>query len=65
MQVRKVLGATLDENLKMIADSIRYLKRKGREVFFDAEHFFDGYIENPDYALKVLTAAADAGATCD
>lgn len=64
MQVRKVLAATLEENIRMVADSVRYLTRKGREVFFDAEHFFDGYIENPKYALKVLTAAAEAGATC-
>ena len=63
MQVKHVLNATLDENLRMIDDSIRLLRRKRRQVFFDAEHFFDGYAENPAYALKVLEAAANAGAT--
>jgi len=63
MQVKHVLSATLDENLRMIDDSIRFLRRKRRQVFFDAEHFFDGYVENPEYALKVLEAAANAGAT--
>ncbi|MCH9022244.1 MAG: citramalate synthase [Planctomycetes bacterium] len=61
-QVQKVLSATLDENLKMIADSIHFLRKKGREVLFDVEHFFDGYKENPAYAMKVVEAAADAGA---
>jgi len=63
MQVREVLRASLDENLKMIEDSVRFLRRKGREVFFDGEHFFDGYKEDPDYALKTLAAAAAAGAS--
>jgi 2-isopropylmalate synthase len=62
--VTDVLGTTLDENLKMIADSVAYCKSQGREVFYDAEHFFDGFRANPDYALKTLTAAADAGASC-
>lgn len=61
-QVREVLGTTLDENLRMVAESVAYLKQAGREVFFDAEHFFDGYAEDPDYALAVLKAAAEAGA---
>ena len=47
LHVTQVLETTLEENLAMIADSIRFLKRKGREVFFDAEHFFDGYKANP------------------
>ena len=63
MQVKKVLHATLAENLRMVSDSVRYLRSKGREVFFDAEHFFDGYQANPSYALKVLEAAAEAGAS--
>jgi 2-isopropylmalate synthase len=63
MQVKKVLGTSLEENLCMVVDSVRFLKRKGREVFFDAEHFFDGYKENPDYAILVLEAAAEVGAT--
>lgn len=62
-QVREVLGATLDENLKMIADSVAHCRSKGREVFYDAEHFFDGYKANPEYALKTLRAAEEAGAT--
>ncbi len=63
MQVKTVLRASLDENLKMVEDSIRFLKGRTREVFFDAEHFFDGYLENPQYALKVLQVAAEAGAS--
>jgi len=62
MQVKKVLNTSLEENLRMISDSVRFLKRKGREIILDAEHFFDGFLDNPDYALKVLQAAADAGA---
>jgi len=62
MHVKKVLGASLEENLRMVEDSVRFLKNKGREVFVDAEHFFDGYKANPVYAMKVLTAAAEAGA---
>jgi 2-isopropylmalate synthase len=63
-QVEKVLATSLDENIAMVADSIRYLKSKGRIVFFDAEHFFDGYKADKDYSLKVLAAAAAAGAEC-
>jgi 2-isopropylmalate synthase len=62
LHVEKVLKTDLDTNLKMIADSVRRLKRAGREVFYDAEHFFDGYRANPDYAMKTLEAAADSGA---
>ncbi|MSQ08625.1 MAG: citramalate synthase [Dehalococcoidia bacterium] len=61
-QVKKVLGTSLEENLAMIADSVTHLKAQGRRVFFDAEHFFDGYKSNPDYALQALRVAADAGA---
>jgi 2-isopropylmalate synthase len=46
----------------MIADSVRFLKKHGKEVIYDAEHFFDGYLDNPEYALQTLQAAADAGA---
>jgi len=63
-QVTKILETTLDENLSMIADSIRYLKAKGLGVFFDAEHFFDGFKANPTYALRTLKVAAEAGADC-
>lgn len=62
MQVERILGTTLDENLRMVTESIAFLKAAGREVFFDAEHFFDGYADDPDYALAVVRAAAAAGA---
>ena len=60
--VHQVLRVSLEENLAMIADSVRYLKAHGREVIYDAEHFFDGYHASPDYALATLRAAAAAGA---
>ncbi len=63
-QVTQVLETTLEENCRMIADSISYLKSKGISVFFDAEHFFDGFKGNPAYALRILEVAADAGADC-
>ena len=63
-QVTQVLETTLEENLRMVADSIAYLKSNGKRVFFDAEHFFDGYKANEAYALDVLKAAAAAGAEC-
>jgi 2-isopropylmalate synthase len=62
MHVTEVLRCELEENLKMCADSVAYVKKQGREVIFDAEHFFDGYKNNPEYAMKVLHAAADSGA---
>jgi 2-isopropylmalate synthase len=62
MHVTTVLGATLEENLRMIADSVVLCKTAGRQVFYDAEHFFDGFKHNPDYALQTLKAAQDAGA---
>ena len=62
--VTDVIRTDLDENLRMVEDSVRYLKERGREVIFDAEHFFDGYAANPDYALKVCRVAAAAGADC-
>ncbi len=61
-QVTDILRTTLDENLSMIADSVRFLKNNGKTVVFDAEHFFDGYKANADYALNTLQAAVDAGA---
>ncbi len=60
--VHKALQTTLDENLAMIHDSIFYLKSKGLEVIYDAEHFFDGYKNNPDYALSTIKKAEEAGA---
>lgn len=62
LHVREVLGATLEENLDMIAETASYLKSEGRRVIFDAEHFFDGRLIDPDYALKTLAAASQAGA---
>ena len=62
LHVTDVLRTTLDENLAMIADSVRWMKEHGREVVYDAEHFFDGYKTDPEYALKTVRAAADAGA---
>src|SRR5260370_21307551 len=63
MQVTEVLGTTLEENLRMIADSVAHCKAAGRDVFYDAEHFFDGFRRNPDYALRTLTLAQDGGAS--
>ena len=61
-QVRVTLETTDEENLAMIADSVAHFKSLGREVGFDAEHFFDGFREDPDYALQTLRTAARAGA---
>jgi 2-isopropylmalate synthase len=60
--VREALRVDLDEGVRMVAESVEFLTGKGREVFYDAEHFFDGYSANPDYALSVLKAAYEAGA---
>ncbi len=64
LQVTRVLETTLEENLSMIADSIGYLRAEGLTVFFDAEHFFDGFKTNSGYAMRCLEAAAGAGADC-
>jgi 2-isopropylmalate synthase len=61
-QVTDILKTSLEENLKMIYDTVRFFKENNKEVVYDAEHFFDGYASNPDYALKTLQAAVDAGA---
>jgi 2-isopropylmalate synthase len=61
-QVTDILRTTLQENLAMIGDTITYLKAQGKEVVFDAEHFYDGYKVNADYAMQTLQAAVDAGA---
>ena len=69
LHVTEILGVPLEENLAMISDSVRYLKSKGKEVVFDAEHFFDGYKANPRYALKAIEVAisgeADIIVLCD
>ncbi|MGI9606053.1 MAG: citramalate synthase [Acidimicrobiales bacterium] len=62
--VTGALQTTLDEGIAMVADSIGFLKGEGRDVFFDAEHFFDGYRRNAEFSLAVLEAAAVAGADC-
>ncbi len=64
LHVSQVLGTTQEENLAMITDSVSYLKEQGREVIYDAEHFFDGYKAAPAYALRTLQAAEKAGADC-
>lgn len=63
-QVQAALRTTLEENLRMIEDSVAYCVAQGREVVFDAEHFFDGYDEDANYALEVVRRAASAGAAC-
>jgi len=62
LHVTEVLRVDLEENLAMIRDSIAFLRAEGRQVFYDCEHFFDGYRANPDYALRTLLAAQEAGA---
>ncbi len=61
--VKEVLRTTPAENIRMIKDSVRFLRDAGKEVIFDAEHFFDGYSDSPSYALEVLAAAHNAGAS--
>jgi 2-isopropylmalate synthase len=61
--VTEALGTSLDEGVAMVADSVEFLRGQGLEVLFDAEHFFDGYQRNPEFALRVLESAAEAGAT--
>ena len=63
LHVTEIIRTTLEENLAMIEDSIRYVTSQGREVIYDAEHFFDGYKADPDYALKTLRAAIKGGAS--
>lgn len=60
--VTEALGTTLDEGVAMVAESVRFLRGQGLRVFFDAEHFFDGYREDPEFTLRVLEAAAEGGA---
>ena len=64
LHVTEVLRAKPDENLAMIGDTIRFLKDHGKTVFYDAEHSFDGFKEEPDYALATWQAAEQAGAEC-
>jgi 2-isopropylmalate synthase len=62
LHVTEILGVSLEENLAMIAESIAYIKSKGKEVIFDAEHFFDGYKANPEYSMRTIQAAISGGA---
>ncbi len=62
LHTRRALGITEEENLVLISETVKYLKDHGREVVYDAEHFFDGYQSNPDFALRTLDAAKTAGA---
>lgn len=64
LHVHAVLETDLEENLAMIQDSVAYMKELGKEVIYDAEHFFDGYKANPEYALQTVQVAAEAGAEC-
>jgi 2-isopropylmalate synthase len=64
LHVRHVLETDPEENLDMIAESVRYFKERDKEVVYDAEHFFDGYKANPEYAMLTLQAAAQNGADC-
>lgn len=62
LHVTEVLKTTLEENVKMIRDSVAFLKSHDKEVIYDAEHFFDGYEDNPEYAIETLRAAKEGGA---
>lgn len=62
--VLNALRISLDDNLRQIEGSVRFLKQKGREVIYDAEHFFDAYFANPEYTLATVRAAAEGGADC-
>jgi 2-isopropylmalate synthase len=62
LHVKRALGVTDEENLKLISETVKFLKDAGREVVYDAEHFFDGYNASPDFALRTLEAAKSAGA---
>ncbi|MCX6970801.1 MAG: citramalate synthase [Verrucomicrobia bacterium] len=62
LHVTEVLGVSPEENLAMIADTVAFLKKNGREVFYDAEHFFDSYREDSEYSTRTLAAAKNAGA---
>jgi len=64
LHIQEVLRVSFSENLRMIHDSVAYLKRNLEEVFFDAEHFFSGYLANPEVAIRCIRAAEEAGADC-
>src|SRR5438093_9151873 len=62
LHVSQALRADLAEGVAMVRDSVAFLRAQGRRVFFDAEHFFDGYRANPDFAMAVISSAEEAGA---
>lgn len=62
LHVQRALGITNDENLRLISETVSYLKKHGKEVVYDAEHFFDGYKADPAYAVRTIEAAEEAGA---
>ena len=62
LHTKRALGITEEENLALIGETVAYLKQHGKEVVYDAEHFFDGYASNPDFALRTLEAAQKNGA---
>jgi 2-isopropylmalate synthase len=62
LHVKRALGISEEENLRLISETVKHMKDHGKEVVYDAEHFFDGYLANPDYALRTLEAARQAGA---
>jgi 2-isopropylmalate synthase len=62
LHIRSIMGITLEENLNMIRESVAFIRKNGREIIYDAEHFFDGYLDNPHYALETLFAAIEGGA---
>src|SRR5262245_37035637 len=62
LHVHRARGISLEENLVLIAETVKYIKDHGKEVVYDAEHFFDGYVANPDYAMRTLDAAVESGA---
>ena len=62
LHIDKVLRVDREENLRMIAESVRFLRKQDKRVWYDAEHFFDAYADHPDYALACLRAAVEAGA---
>ena len=64
LHVTEVLKTTPEKNFEMIRDTVRYLKEAGREVIYDAEHFFDGYKDDPEHAMLTLESAAESGAEC-
>ncbi len=64
LHAERILGVTLEQNLDLIAETLRYFAERGRTVIFDAEHFVDGWLRNPGYAMRVLAAAVQGGAVC-